>query len=50
MGYYIEDKESKEQYKIKVLEAGIITYKYVWAYTFSEACSKCEDEGLEVLD
>ena len=48
--YAVEDVVHQELYTIKVRDGIIIRYEYIWAYSFEEAQSKAEQNGLEVLD
>lgn len=47
--YCQDDIPTRELYTIPVTDGEIVYNKYVWAYTFSEACEICESEGLEVV-
>ena len=48
--YQVEEKETKELFTYKVIEASIVTFKYVWAYSWEEGCIELEEQGLEIID
>lgn len=48
--YQIEEKLERGLYTYKVLDSGIVTYKYIWAYSWDEGALELESQGFELVD